>query len=200
MRIAHSCFSRSTSPTSGPSRSALRGMAGAAAFVAFLTAGPAWSLDSDGDGVDDASDNCIAVANPDQLDGDHDGYGDACDADFNEDGVVGYPDLVLIQRAFGSRPGSPKYSQALDLDGNGAIGASDVLTVWRRIGSTPGPSGLACAGTVPCGGPGSAVVLEGAEEVLSKAVRLTYDGVAPTQAVAVERRVPGGTWEMAGLR
>ena len=34
--------------------------------------------DSDGDGVDNANDNCNLVANPDQEDGDGDGVGDAC--------------------------------------------------------------------------------------------------------------------------
>ena len=36
--------------------------------------------DSDGDGVNDASDNCPAVSNVDQLDSDSDGAGDVCDA------------------------------------------------------------------------------------------------------------------------
>ena len=36
--------------------------------------------DSDGDGIDDANDNCPAVSNVDQLDSDADGAGDACDA------------------------------------------------------------------------------------------------------------------------
>lgn len=39
-----------------------------------ITLGP----DSDGDGVVDASDNCPTVPNPDQIDSNDDGYGDAC--------------------------------------------------------------------------------------------------------------------------
>jgi hypothetical protein len=35
--------------------------------------------DTDGDGIDDASDNCPRVANPSQTDSDGDGLGDACD-------------------------------------------------------------------------------------------------------------------------
>ncbi len=37
------------------------------------------SSDSDGDGISDASDNCVYTYNPDQADCDGDGIGDACD-------------------------------------------------------------------------------------------------------------------------
>ena len=43
--------------------------------------------DGDGDGVPDGSDNCPAMANPDQANGDGDGQGDACDPDDDNDGV-----------------------------------------------------------------------------------------------------------------
>jgi hypothetical protein len=35
--------------------------------------------DTDSDGIDNIHDNCPVAANPDQLDGDHNGIGDACD-------------------------------------------------------------------------------------------------------------------------
>ena len=40
---------------------------------------PMASMDTDGDGVDDGSDNCIMVANADQANADGDSFGDACD-------------------------------------------------------------------------------------------------------------------------
>jgi hypothetical protein len=43
--------------------------------------------DADVDGIVDGTDNCPAVANPDQVDTDHDGLGDACDPDDDNDSV-----------------------------------------------------------------------------------------------------------------
>ncbi len=43
--------------------------------------------DSDGDGVGDACDNCLGASNEDQSDLDGDSLGDVCDADLDDDGV-----------------------------------------------------------------------------------------------------------------
>jgi hypothetical protein len=109
--------------------------------------------DGDGDGTPDADDNCSVVANADQADANQDGFGDACDADYNEDGFVSAADFSILRAAFGSTTGDPRWNAEVDHDGNGAISAADFSVMRARLGTPPGPSGLSCAGSVPCPSP-----------------------------------------------
>ena len=56
----------------------------------------AWAQDADGDGVPDASDNCLEVPNAGSMscDTDGDGYGNACDGDFDQNGVTNAVDFM----------------------------------------------------------------------------------------------------------
>jgi hypothetical protein len=58
---------------------------------AYTYAGSA-PVDTDGDGVFDATDNCPLTPNPTQGDADGDGQGDACDPDDDNDGAVDVSD------------------------------------------------------------------------------------------------------------
>jgi len=118
--------------------------------------------DADGDGVPDQYDNCSAVTNgplagacDGQQDFDLDGFGDSCDPDWNDDGIVGGADFLAFSAAFGSTPVAPNWNPHVDTNCDNIIGGGDFLVFSARF--TPGvsgPSGLACAAsnnsTSPC--------------------------------------------------
>jgi hypothetical protein len=109
--------------------------------------------DLDGDGVCDALDDCVARPNPGQRDADLDGYGNACDPDYTNDGVIGTPDFLVLRQSFGCRVGDPGCSPATDTNDDGVVGTPEFVLVRQGLGSSPGPSGVSCAGAPPCLGP-----------------------------------------------
>ncbi|MFK8031034.1 MAG: thrombospondin type 3 repeat-containing protein [Gammaproteobacteria bacterium] len=88
--------------------------------------------DADNDSVADTVDNCVTTANPDQTDTDQDGYGNACDADFDNSCVVNFLDLVLFSNAFQST--DPLY----DLNADGAVNFLDFVVVRDQFLQPPG--------------------------------------------------------------
>jgi hypothetical protein len=121
-------------------------------------------VDMDGDEIPDTADVCTLVADDSQLDADADGYGNMCDADLDQDGIVSEDDLEAIERCLGVNVGvEPEYTdapavegepshdaleqtlalsrcRAADLDGSGVVDELDFDRARRSLGSAPGPS------------------------------------------------------------
>ena len=119
------------------------------AVVLLCCAFEASAQDFDSDGVPDSIDNCLNDPNS-QLDPDLDGYGNPCDGDFDQDGDTDQDDFdFYILHCTGGL-----VSPVCDLDEDGATGGFlEMSHMVSLMGGPPGPSGLACAGTVPCSAP-----------------------------------------------
>jgi hypothetical protein len=107
----------------------------------------AWHLasDVDADGAPDELDNCTTVPNGPlltdaggnvQLDSNGDGYGNACDADLNADGVVNGLDVGPFTAEFGTA------GPDADFNGDGVVNGLDVGPFVSSFGQAPGPSAL----------------------------------------------------------
>ncbi len=99
-----------------------------------LDADPLPGLDTDADGIADASDTCIESHNPDQRDSDGDGIGNICDADLDNDCIVNFSDLGVMKALFFG------FDPDADLDGDGVVNFSDLGIMKQRIFGLPGPS------------------------------------------------------------
>ena len=93
--------------------------------------------DTDGDLVRDNVDNCTMAANSHQSDTDDDGYGNYCDADFDNNLIVNAFDLSFLRsNFFRSDPDA-------DLNGDGFVNAADLGIMKSMFFKQPGPSGIA---------------------------------------------------------
>jgi hypothetical protein len=111
----------------------------------FVRAG---TMDSDGDGITDNEDNCVDVYNPDQRDTNSEEddnlsvpgiqhYGNICDPDFDNDGIVSIWDFNEWRRYAGESV--PSCPENIDLDGDGFCWIQD-FNIWRMYyGNPPGP-------------------------------------------------------------
>lgn len=105
--------------------------------------------DYDGDGHRNTIDNCRDIPNPSQLDSDGDGFGNVCDADFDNDGIVS----LAFNPALTDRRGdleslvaamsSGLYNAEYDLNEDGKIDMIDLGIAQTNLFLQPGPSGRA---------------------------------------------------------
>ncbi len=93
--------------------------------------------DADGDGVADDQDDCTLVSNADQIDSNGDGYGNACDADLNGDGIVNFGDLAILKSVFFQTNADS------DLNGDSIVNFADLARLKAQFFRPPGPSAKA---------------------------------------------------------
>lgn len=110
------------------------------------------SLDDDGDGVANTSDNCPAVANANQANADGDAQGDVCDADDDNDGVTDANDAFPFDPAESADTDGDAIGNNADQDddGDGQLDAdetacgSDPLNVADKAADSDGDNSPNC--------------------------------------------------------
>jgi hypothetical protein len=121
------------------------------------TAGPTPGGPSaaDGDGIEDFFDNCYLDSNADQKDFDHDGCGNACDSDSNNDGLVTVTDFTAFKATYLKGEGNPGYNANYDSNCDGLITVTDFTAFKANYLQAAGPTGFPSAqrNTTACPGP-----------------------------------------------
>ncbi len=93
-------------------------------------------LDTDGDGVDNDSDNCRYTPNPDQIDTDGDGIGEVCDymcGDANGDSTTNIGDAVHLVNYIFKGGEAPVPIEAGDANGDGDVNIGDGVGIIDYI-------------------------------------------------------------------
>ena len=108
--------------------------------------------DVDSDGTGDVCDNCLTLFQTaaDNCDSDTDGYGNACDGDFNQDNIVGVPDLnfIFVPNFLSTVPPAGATN---DMNCDNIVGVPDLNFHFVPLFlGVQGPSGLSCAGSTGC--------------------------------------------------
>ncbi|MEE9426417.1 MAG: S8 family serine peptidase [Methylococcales bacterium] len=107
---------------------------------AYFTVCLSNDTDSDNDGIADICDNCTLVENTDQSESDGDVYGDACDADFNNEGnIVDLSDFSVFLGLLGTAGPLGDFNRST----SPGVDLGDHSILLGMIGKAPGPSGLA---------------------------------------------------------
>lgn len=106
------------------------------------------NVDQDADGAGDVCDNCRLVANGPLLPGiaalvqrntNRDAYGNVCDADLDDDGIVNFKDLARMKQVFLTTDPSA------DLNGDGVVNFGDLAGMKAGFLKPPGPGAAPAA-------------------------------------------------------
>jgi hypothetical protein len=99
--------------------------------------------DQDNDQVSDEDDNCVEVPNQGQWNSNPtvNVFGDACDADFDNNGAVGLSDFGLLSTSYGSSEGEPNFIESVDRHPYRAIGLVEFGVLSEFWGKPLGPAG-----------------------------------------------------------
>ena len=97
----------------------------------------AQAADDDRDQINNLLDNCLTIPNPQQLDSDADGFGNACDTDLNNDLITDQRDMALFLAA--QKTQAPN----ADFNSDGEVNELDMAILESFFEKPPGPSNTA---------------------------------------------------------